>query len=116
MKIRYYYLRDENKANENSKGKPVVTICLLKNDNGETARGIAYCSDKDNVSKKAGRKIAEQRAWWALVHQKSNCRIKRPHVAALNNFVKPFKAVYQPMLDTFELKLLAPKPVSGGIR
>jgi len=115
MKTRYYYIRDEQKANDGSKGRPIVTVCLLQRSNGATARGIAYCSDKDNVSKKAGRRIAEQRASWALTNKTSKCKIKRPHVSALNSFIKPFKANYDPYLDDFERKLLAPKPVGSEI-
>jgi len=59
MEEKFYYLRDRM-------GKPVITVCLLK-ENGVAARGIAVCSVDDNFCYKIGRAIARGRARSALL-------------------------------------------------
>lgn len=105
-KIRYYYIRDIN-------NRPLVTVCLMKVGKA-VARGVAYCSQKDNVCKKMGRSIAHQRASWAIEHKESNCAIGRNHIVSRNRFKKAFKAVYNPYLNKLEKKLLSPKLTNGG--
>lgn len=55
--IKYYYVRDKYQYN-----KPVITVCLLKNNEGIVSRGISVCSIRDNPSKKTGRGISLSRA------------------------------------------------------
>ena len=54
----YYYLRDKQR-------KPIVTVCLLKDNKGTISRGVAICSKQDNPVKKFGRRLAKERAVWA---------------------------------------------------
>lgn len=57
---KYYYFR----SNEN---KPRITVCILANPaTKEYSRGVAICSKQDNPCKKTGRKIAKERALFAL--------------------------------------------------
>lgn len=88
----YYYMRDDKK-------RPVQTYCLIINKNnldGEHARGMAFCSEKDQPCKKIGRAIASGRAVKALkekhdLYDKSN---------------KLCVASYKPILTDFEKHLL----------
>lgn len=50
--------------------KPVVTVCLLKDEEGNVAKGYAICSKMDSFDNKKGKFIAEQRAYKALKEQK----------------------------------------------
>lgn len=59
MKEFFYYLRDV-------KRRPVVTVCLLIDDDGTVFRGIAICSPLDQPDKRKGRNIARERANYAL--------------------------------------------------
>ena len=57
---RYYYVRDDRR-------RPVITVCLMLDQDGKVAaRGMSVCSKSDNPCKKTGRKIAWQRAEFAL--------------------------------------------------
>ena len=67
-KTYFYYYRDRE-------SKPRITVCLLKA-NGAVARGIAICSLKDNPCKKTGRKIALQRATYAMKTMHDNCAVE----------------------------------------
>ena len=55
--LKFYYIRDKYSHN-----KPVITVCLLKNNDGIISRGISVCSHLDNPSKKTGRGISLSRA------------------------------------------------------
>jgi hypothetical protein len=55
----YYYERDID-------GVPIVTVCLVVDSKGKTARGVAYCSPRDNAKKSVGRGIALNRALGSL--------------------------------------------------
>jgi len=50
-----YYLKDED-------GNIVVSVCVVKDDNGIYKRGIAICSKHDNPVKNFGRRLALKRA------------------------------------------------------
>lgn len=65
-----YYLRDNLK-------RPIITVCLLENENGMFARGIALCSNKDQPCKRIGRTIAKGRAVKALLTKTTSGRITR---------------------------------------
>lgn len=49
--------------------QPVVTVCLLRDSVGNTAKGYAICSKMDSFDNKKGKVIAEQRAIKALKEQ-----------------------------------------------
>lgn len=65
--IYYYYLRDKQ-------GSPVVTVCVVRQDS-YFARGVAICSKADQPVKKIGRKIARDRALWAIHNGMDNTLI-----------------------------------------
>ena len=95
MKTRYYYIRDD-------KNRPITTICLLK-EGKETSRGVSICSDQDVPCKKVGRKIAFERAVYALANQTSVCELKKEVNLNFNT-----KATYMPTdLTKHEVKLLS---------
>lgn len=99
MKEIYYYFRDE-------KNRPMTTICLMRETNYydltyEIGKGVSLCSDKDIPCKKVGRKIAKQRASYALSERKDSCATKRGIAT-----VFPFKSCYMPVLTEYEEKLL----------
>lgn len=105
MKEIYYYIRD-------AKNRPMTTICLLE-DGGEVSKGIALCSDKDIPCKKAGRKIARERAIYAMTNRKDTCPLRdNPYVnLQIENYMYfettgPFKSSYMPLLTDYEDKLL----------
>ena len=60
MMIRYYYLRDRGT------NAPRVTKCIVRNEKGDVAIGSAICSFMDIPNKKVGRRIAYNRAMYAL--------------------------------------------------
>ena len=60
VKEKYLYYKDAHTDTH------VVTVCLLKDADGNIARGVATCSKKDNPSKSEGRKLAKERALSAM--------------------------------------------------
>lgn len=60
VKEKYMYYRDVNE------GLRIMTVCLLKDDKGNIARGVAICSNLDNPLKSEGRKLAKERALAAM--------------------------------------------------
>ena len=62
---RFFYFYDQTGEHR----RPVVTICRLRNDEGQYGYGWAICSDADSPCKRTGRSIAEGRARAALIHQ-----------------------------------------------
>lgn len=59
----FYYIREAHEG-----GKPLITVCLLKDNDGTYFRGIAICSLQEQPKKSVGRKIAEGRALKAYFH------------------------------------------------
>lgn len=104
MKEIYYYIRDKG-------NRPMITICLLES-GGSVTKGIALCSEKDIPCKKVGRKIARQRAGYALFAFKDSCPIGNDcahlQMESYLYFHKtgPFKSSYMPILTDYEEKLL----------
>lgn len=110
MKEIYYYIRDKEK-------RPMITICLMKEDNYNTlsnpyattygriniSKGVALCSEKDIPCKKVGRKIARERAFYALSEERDSCMVNREELIKL---FPPFKSCYMPVLTEYETKLL----------
>lgn len=70
MQIKYYYIRD----NQN---RPTITVCLIKDSEGNISRGIAVCSDKDQPCKKMGRNIAKESAVHAITEKQHGCEIRK---------------------------------------
>jgi hypothetical protein len=104
MKERIYYERDE-------KNRPIVTVCLLQI-NGAFARGLAVCSPQDNPDKKVGRKIARQRAGYAVKTRSNNCLMNSQkalaaiHGASTAGKFNWCKSAYNPPLTQFETHLI----------
>lgn len=71
----FYYVYSPDPFTK-GRGKPMVTVCLLKR-NGDISRGLAICSLKDNPKKKTGRDIAYRRALYAMTEKKNACPIYR---------------------------------------
>ena len=71
--VMFYYLRDENK-NQNDKsakkGVPFGVVAVRENENGTVNRGVSICSPSDRYNKKAGRGIALKR----LIEAETKCR------------------------------------------
>lgn len=91
----FYYDRDENRH-------PCITFCIVTDDDGNHARGIAICSDLDMPRKAVGRAMAEGRALSAL-KRKSN-------IAPIRDS-ETYKGEYNPVLTDYELKILG---LTGG--
>ena len=100
----YYYLRDGER-------KPVVTVCLLEAEN-ERARGVSICSKKDNPSKRSGKKIAKDRAKYALKKKGHHLPIEPKggeakileSVNASPSFFDFLKAAYNPEINHIEMQ------------
>lgn len=103
MKEIYYYVRGRKKARLNVR---LATVCILT-ENGEHARGIAICSDRDQFCKKTGRDIAKGRAEKALrlkrtygfLHYPFNCKQNIPTPA-------PYKGEWMPTWSQKESRLI----------
>lgn len=95
----YYYLRDFENA-------PIVTVCIVRQGN-YFARGVAICSLKDQPVKKVGRKIARDRALWAIHcgHNKtlvcSDAAIEALDFIEMGDFIS-YQAEFNPKLTIFE--------------
>ena len=113
MREVFIYLRDERK-------RPVVTLCLIKTDSGEIARGMAVCSPKDMPSKTVGRMHALCRAEEALYCKEVIPIVEKNPIKVVFNALcasrqtkrfLPFMSVaywsvYAPVLSGFEAKVL----------
>jgi len=99
MKEIYYYIRDE-------KNRPMTTICIMQDEHSEdVSKGIAFCSEKDIPCKKVGRKIARERAKYALNCAKDSCPTKRKEARKSQSFF-PFKSCYLPILTDYEYEII----------
>ena len=100
----YYYLRDKQ-------NRPLVTVCLLKDNDSKVYQGVAICSLKDNPNKKTGKAIAFGRAKQAEENKKDDGSIFRQEayetLSKVNDFnFYLFKSTYDPVLTQYEAKLL----------
>ena len=110
-----YYVRD----NDN---RPMITICLLKGDDGKLARGVAICSLKETGPDKAiGRMYARGRALRAFRKAKNgnpgqSSPVNREEAyKSIMKAVRPVlpmefyqaKCVYNPKLNRLEENLIA---------
>lgn len=108
----YYYIRD-------SKNRPLITTCLIQSDMG-TSRGLAICSPIEMPCKKDGRRIAKERALYALRILDNDLPINRSSAKSVVYMVTTgdkifcgltdakwnFKSRFNPELSNFEMKLL----------
>lgn len=104
---RQYYLRDR-------KGKPIVTVVLIKNEN-TTVRGMAICSKSDNPVKQHGFQRAHDRAASAVLTEKCSDPIRSPRAWDIIRTVKDdlpslWKSEFNPKLSEFERKILKETP------
>lgn len=114
-----YYVRDPD-------NRPMVTVCLMKNEQGKYARGVAICSLKDSPCKEEGRMRARGRALrafkkaedgkpWAtaLVNRKEayNSLMKANRPILPMKFFEA-KSCYSPTLNRFEEVLIGKQAAS----
>ena len=105
MKEKYYYIRDEE-------NKPRVTVCLMKEEEGDvgiTSRGVSVCSYQDNPCKRVGRKIARNRANYALLTGEDSLPILTNHSGVAMNVPFVSKSEFMPFLSEMEDRILNPK-------
>lgn len=110
-----YYIRDNN-------NRPMITICLLKEDDGKLARGVAICSLKETgPDKSVGRRYARGRALRAFRKAKngnpgqSSLVNREEAYKSIMKAVRPIlpmefyqaKCVYNPKLNSLEENLIA---------
>ena len=99
---KYYYFRD-------NKNRPIVTVCLVKDELGQVHRGMAICSLSDNPVKSKGRNIAKGRALKALFKQVNseviNVITSSPAMRALDPVWKTMKPFWYPYKSTCQAPL-----------
>ena len=108
---KFVYLRDKE-------NRPIVTICLLRDKaNNMFGKGVSICSDMDYPIKKKGRSIAYERAFTALITQKSSLPILRKDVKNIIERCLEFEKFYSDdimykistSMSVKELMILSPK-------
>lgn len=62
--VKYYYIRDFH-------NNPLITVCIIKGEDGTFSRGISFCSLLDNPCKKTGRSKAYRQALKAFFSRQS---------------------------------------------
>jgi len=122
----YYYIRNSNNfmrirmnntmqfSYRPSKGKPMITVCLLIESNGDMSRGISVCSCQDVVCKKTGKDYATLRALNALVnHTTTEAFDIGKRIRSFPNkshddikYITAFLADYNPALTHYEKTLV----------
>ena len=110
----FYYVRDKE-------NRPIVTVCLIKDKQGNVGKGFSICSLSEVSPEKAeGRKYAKGRALRAFKKwKKSKCSVtspvkRREAFEALMNATRPLlpmksfaaKCVFNPDLNEMEQLLL----------
>ena len=111
MKEEIYYCRDSQK-------RPLITVCLLKDEDGNVARGVSICSPRDNPSKAEGRMLAVGRAHEAMGLRCNKSFMNRKEVTGWTGVLRAtgttftfgnhplYKINFNPTLSEFEQKLL----------
>ncbi len=104
---RYYYMKfGEGALNVPDGFLGVATICLIPH-KGVLARGIAFCSPRDQFNKRLGRNIALGRAIKALECTYSSETIPKGTPAGiLKHRFMDFLSTYSPKLTDYEQKLV----------
>jgi hypothetical protein len=101
-RIVYYYIRDIKK-------RPIITVCLIENFDGQWCRGISICSKHDNPVKKIGRVKAYGRARQAMVKKMNIKKLKNK-----NDF--EYYSSYSILLNENEHKIVYKKVISKFYR
>ena len=87
---------------------PRITVCLLVNDKGEVARGVAACSFSENPIKAEGRKKARAYAYKAITNGNIMSNKSRSQYCdcplGSNRYIK---GEYMPRLSKMEKRILA---------
>jgi len=96
MKQVNYYLRED--------GQPKTAVAILQNELGDTARGVAICSPRDQFIKIEGRTLSIDRCAKAYRMEKSFGPIRREGMIVDEKF--KFKCEFMPELTEFEKGLL----------
>ncbi len=104
---RYYYMKfGEGASNVPDGFLGVATICLIPH-KGVVARGIAFCSPRDQFNKRLGRNIALGRAIKAFCNAGSSAPIPEGTPAGiLKHRFMDFLSTYRPKLTDYEQKLV----------
>ena len=96
MKFRFKYYRDKNTNNGTCLGLPRITVADLYDDDGDLrATGYAFCSMKDNPTKKLGHQIAAGRAYKAYLNGKSCGPIMRAEALEVIENVPEYKMLFR---------------------
>ena len=106
-----YYLRDHLK-------RPLITVCLLRDENDNMARGVSICSPRDNPNKEEGRFLAVGRAHKAMEKKRDFSPISREEALGVLGYKQMTtfygnercKVRFNPELSEFEQKLLTGRP------
>ena len=105
---------------------PVSVVAICEDTEGNTARGIAILSEADNFCRSIGRRVAIEKARWALKNKKSGFPIGWSIVTDTGAIVRPaalrfmsawfdkmhtesapgYKATFNPALTFFEQHLV----------
>jgi len=113
VKEAYYYCR--GKQGLQRENQPLVTVCVMEEDGGSTARGFSICSPSDNVAKVEGRKQARSRSIKGLINCRNDEVIRRVEAdstlrdVGLSPQAVGFKVQYGVVLNEFEQKILDKK-------
>lgn len=112
MKERFYYLRKDINATLHRCG----VVYLIEDDNGDIARGVSLCNDRENFIRKSniffddeigGIDIAKGRALRALSRKRNAQPIRRAEAAwKVRGLGIHFKSEYLPLLNNFEIKIM----------
>jgi hypothetical protein len=84
----FYYERD-------AQNRPIITNCLMMDNDGVVSRGLAVCSPKDSPSKKLGRALARKRCQKAMMHKRN----------VMDEFDQFYVYEYNTTLNDFEKQL-----------
>jgi hypothetical protein len=79
--VDFRHLRDKN-------NKMFATVCEIHDTQNTLAIGISLCSDKDNFSRKMGRRIAMNRAFRAIADRCNSSPIERMNCPVVHKWVQ----------------------------
>lgn len=79
--IDFRHIRDKD-------NKMFATVCEIHDKDKLYAVGIAFCSDKDNFSRKIGRQIAINRAFRAIANGYNSSPIERMNCPVIHKWVQ----------------------------
>jgi hypothetical protein len=96
MKKIRYYLRVE--------GQPKTAVTVFQNELGQSARGVAICSNLDQFVKAEGRSLSNDRCAKSYKREQSFGPIRRQGLLVDESF--KYKCEWMPELTKFEKELL----------